>query len=45
MRTGLKAVNGGDLRENNIKVDLREIRMRMWPLFVRKKFGHNGESL
>ena len=47
MRTRLKAVKGGDLRENNIKVDQGEIRYADVAIvfFFRKKMGHNSESL
>jgi hypothetical protein len=37
-------VKGGDVRENNIKVDLGDI-IYVDVVCVRKKTGHNGESL
>jgi len=44
MRMRLKAVKRGDLMENNIKVDLGEIRYED-VVSVRKNTGDNGESL
>lgn len=44
MRTCLKAVKGGYVRENNIKVVMGEI-IHVDVVSVRKKTGRNGESL